>query len=78
MPRRAGDCLCSFWVSADEHALLKAMAARERVSLVALLRMAVNSMAAESGDEAVFLEHRKRGRPRRIDSIEGEHRESAR
>ena len=73
MPRRAGDRVCSFWVSADEHALLKALAARERVSLVALLRMAVNAMAEESGDEVVFVEHRQRGRPRKVESARNEH-----
>lgn len=65
MPRRLGDRVCSFWVSADEHALLKELARREGVSVVGLLRMAVNSMAEESGDESVFLEHRQRGRPKK-------------
>lgn len=65
MARRSGDRVCYFWVSAEEYSALRALAKREGVSLVAMLRMAVNSMAEESGDEAVFVEHRQRGRPKK-------------
>jgi NADPH-dependent glutamate synthase beta subunit-like oxidoreductase len=64
MPRRVGDRLVTVTVSEDERRLLIEMARRNGCHSAAdFLRMAVNSMALESDDEAVFVEQRMRGRP---------------
>jgi hypothetical protein len=65
MPRRKRDKVIWSAVDADEKVLISALAAREGVTLAELLRRAINALAMESGDEAIFIEPRKQGRPRR-------------
>jgi hypothetical protein len=64
MPRREGDVLLIATVSADERALIAALARREGCATISqFIRMAINSLALEAGDEAVCLDDRPRGRP---------------
>lgn len=53
-------------VTAEEKNVIESFALREGCSVAELLRRAINSMAEESGDEAVFVAPRTLGRPRRI------------
>ena len=65
MPRRPGDKVIWSYVTADEKALIATMAKREGCPVAELFRRAINSLAMDVGDEAVFIEGRKLGRPRR-------------
>jgi hypothetical protein len=62
--RRDDDRYICATVSPDEHALITVLARREQLTLSELIRRALNSMAEESGDEAIFIEPRHRGRKR--------------
>jgi hypothetical protein len=62
-PRR---CHVYAWVTVEEHAAVRALAARDGMSMADYVRRAINAMLLEQGDEHAFLRESGtlRGRPK--------------
>jgi hypothetical protein len=70
MAKRNGDKRIEFPATVDEVEAIRKLASRERcASIPELIRMALNSLAEESGDESFFLEPR-RGKHESTDAVE--------